>query len=71
MNNEYKIKCCWVARDYDGTLMLYDIKPHRCVTGVWVGGENYFPLGKNMFPDLDTRNEPIEVELTIKDIKKG
>jgi len=67
MNEEYKIKG-WVASDYDKTPMLYTIKPHRLITGVWCGGKDYFPLDKNIFPELTWNDEPIEVELTIKKV---
>ena len=61
----------WVARDKDGELELYDLKPYRDKDG-WISEKGYdVPINKDMFPDLRWKSEPIEVELTITPIKNS
>ena len=67
MNEEYKIKG-WVARDSDGSLTLWKVKPHRWKDDFWICGEEFFSLSLQIFPELTWESEPIEVELTIKKI---
>lgn len=73
--NEYKIKG-WVARDQnvgeDGTNLYFGYeKPKRIASGqyiTWVGFGDFISLPKDMFQSLTCKDEPIEVELTIKKI---
>jgi hypothetical protein len=59
----------WAARDQDGQLFLYDIKPSRKSDGnnewpnLWDNGNYNMPLDKTLFPDLKWGNEPLKVEL--------
>ena len=66
----------WIARDKDGELTLFSNKPHRCTS---IGKDNEYwdivlvnkytsamILNSNMFPNLTWEDEPIEVELIIK-----
>ena len=57
----------WIARDKDGELTLFSNKPHR-YTEVWWNDEfnDTMILNQNMFPNLTWEDEPIEVELVIK-----
>lgn len=60
----------WVARDKDGTLNLYLVKPVRDVeeeiwhTDDWEYPESEFLPIYDIFPDLKWEDDPIEVELT-------
>lgn len=66
----------WVARDKDGDLNLFSHKPHRCTDVGWdneswdvVSEDNlidFMLINPNMFPDLTWEDEPIEVELVVK-----
>ena len=77
MNEEYKIKG-WVARDQivgeDKTDLFFGYKkPERLGNCdepyiTWTGFGNLISLPKDMFPSLSYKDEPIEVELTIKKI---
>lgn len=59
----------WVARDKDGTLNLYLIKPIRDVEeGIWHTDDWEYPESEflsiyNIFPDLKWEDEPLEVGL--------
>lgn len=64
----------WVARDKDGQLcVFYGDPPHRGGCERWRHPE-HCPLGdwmnipEEMFPELKWKDEPVEVELTIKRI---
>lgn len=63
----------WVARDREGRLGLYDQKPeYSMIRGAWEIGESWvgrFSLDKiNAFPKLTQFHEPVEVELTIRQL---
>ena len=64
--NTPKIKG-WVARDKDGTLVLYGQKPDREIVN-WddCGTDEHICINRNMFPYLKWEDEPIEVELLVK-----
>ena len=64
--NAPKIKG-WVARDKDGTLVLYGQKPDREIVN-WddCGTDEHICINRNMFPYLKWEDEPIEVELLVK-----
>lgn len=72
---EYKIKG-WVARDQnvgeDGTNLYFGYrKPKRLGAEpfiTWGDYGDFIGLPKDMFPSLTYNNEPIEVELTIKNV---
>lgn len=56
----------WVARDKNGTLKLFDSMPKRGeLCGEWFNAW-CFKLNNDLFPDLKWEDEPIEVELKIK-----
>lgn len=63
------MKNFWVARDKDGTLILYKGKPVRgsLDKDKWVSfgvhWEN-FEIDSSLFPDLKWEDEPVEVKLT-------
>lgn len=59
----------WVARDDDGDLFMYSMKPKR-IRAVWIGVFADFNLPSYLFPDLTWESDPIEVELIIKRKKK-
>lgn len=67
--NTLKIKG-WVAREIDGSLWLFNEKPkkreHKDGGEAWFGF-GFFPL-ENLYPELSCKDDPIEVELTIKKI---
>jgi hypothetical protein len=66
----------WIARDKDGQLTLFTNKPHRCTDVGWdneswdvVSMDEFTDmmiLNPTLFPNLTWKNEPIEVELTLK-----
>lgn len=61
----------WVARDANGSLYAYCIKPERnVVLQVWVGRYADFDMHDSLLPDLTWNDDPIEVELIIKRKKK-
>lgn len=69
----------WVARDKDGQLTLFSEKPNRCTEAGW-NNESWdivsideftdtMILNSNMFSDLTWDDEPVEVELVVKNKK--
>ncbi len=63
----------WVARDEDGTLEFYDSKPQRIEDmEFWNSETSMFctSLPKDMLPSLRWEDEPIEVEIIIKEVGK-
>lgn len=57
----------WVARDSNGNLFMYSIKPERDETGqVWIGRYANFDLRNYLLPDLTWESEPKPVEIIIK-----
>ena len=73
---EYKIKG-WAARDkWSGESNLYIgyKKPKRILDtdpgfGMWCDFGEFMELPKDMFPNLKWEDEPIKVEITIKECK--
>lgn len=60
----------WVARDNDGTLVFYTEKPRRsekCRFFMKVSGDT-LELPKEMFGNLLYEDEPVKVELSIREI---
>lgn len=69
----------WVARNRYNELYLYTKKPHRINCGIVFGEHtdawgsddlSFFPLDKELFPDITWDNEPEPVEIIIKRKKK-
>lgn len=70
---EYKMKG-WVAQDSesmsDTNLYFGTLKPRRTLGGwFWYCFEDHLGLPKEMFPNLKWEDEPLKVELTIKECK--
>lgn len=58
----------WVARDSDGNLFMFSIKPERDeALQVWVGRYANCGLRNSLFSDLTWVDEPQEVEIIIKE----
>ena len=61
----------WIARDKEGNLLFWDCdeKPVRVCASTWAcnnhRGVGY--LDSSLFPELKWEDEPIEVDITIKD----
>lgn len=62
----------WVARDKDGTLLMYNDEPIRSsIFSCWevdtekssIGEDDYMEIYGDLFPDLRWEDNPIEVEL--------
>lgn len=61
----------WVARDSDGNLFMYSIKPERDeALQVWIGRYANCGMRINLFPDLTWDSDPESVEIIIKRKKK-
>ena len=60
----------WVARDCDGQTTMYLDKPQRTDDGLDSYYGDYFSLPYDYFPSLTLDDEPIEVEIEIKEVKK-
>ena len=60
----------WIARDQNGDLFLYPIKPDRYVTEYYVffNGDDWWNIDSDLFPEVTFENSPQEVEL--KSIEK-
>lgn len=62
----------WIARNKDGTLILFKGKPVRgSLSEEWIPfGDTWqsFEIDKSLFSDIKWDNEPIEVILVIKPI---
>lgn len=59
----------WVARNKDGWLVLFESKPVRG-EGFWYTNsrdDDSMPINSSLFPDLKWEDEPIEVEIKIKE----
>ena len=55
----------WLARDENGRLYLYLIKPQK-VIGQWIGSR-YVRLGSTFFPEIKwSDEEPTKVKITIE-----
>lgn len=55
----------WVARDRTGDLEAYMNEPERG-NHVWLNDGEYSHIPRNLFPNLRWEDNPIEVEMTIK-----
>lgn len=64
----------YIARDEDGRLTLFDVKPEKVVSQfkrgyTWVvprGYANHISLNPRFYPEVTFENSPMEVELVIK-----
>ena len=55
----------WVARDEDGILCLFEIKPFLNINNDWDSDDNYFVIDENQFPEVTFENSPQQVELKL------
>ena len=57
----------WIARDQNGDLFLYPIKPDRYVTEnyVFFNGDDWWNIDSDLFPEVTFENSPMEVELKL------
>ena len=57
----------WIARDQNGDLFLYPIKPDRYVTECYVffNGDDWWNIDSDLFPEVTFENSPMEVELKL------
>ena len=59
----------WIARDFDGTLVLSNRQPYlpnKCCDFFFFGDDtSIYYLDENMFPEVTFENSPIEVELKL------
>lgn len=46
----------WIARDEDGELFCYAVKPYKD-SGFWIGGNNNIQLPDNWFPKVKWEDE--------------
>ena len=65
----------WVARDSDGTLTLFEVKPERVRyirsnKGLWMA-KYMTDLISELFPDLTWESDPEPIEIIIKRKKNG
>ena len=58
----------WVARDGDYELCLYEEYPARG-NKYWEVLGDFWQLPPHLFPSLTWEDEPIEVEITIQEVK--
>ena len=67
------IMTAWVARDEDGALYMYKVKPYREKTnheGYW-GSDGYtLALDNALFQSVSWQSEPLEVTVSIIPNKK-
>ena len=52
----------WLAKDKNGTLDLYKVKPVRTYT-TWCSNGLSLPLDKSLYPHLKWEDEPMKVDL--------
>lgn len=63
----------WVARDKNGALTLFDVKPISS-DGIWIVDDNvsfkHMALNKELFNDLDFEHSPMKVALTLQSMSR-
>lgn len=68
---EIKIKG-WIARDKSGDIHFFNVKPYREYPVLWwqtnVDIDDMFYLPPESFPEVKWEDEPVEVEIAIKQI---
>lgn len=58
----------WVARDGDERIWVYETCPKKYSEWLeWVGNDGYMSIDQKSFPDLKWEDEPVEVEITIRE----
>ena len=58
----------WVARDYDGSLNMYSVKPKKLINFWHAAGVGYVKLDDSLFPEVQwSDEEPKEIRLSIRD----
>ena len=55
----------WIARDYNGSLALYEKEPKLIIEQFWTGGCSIW-LPPSEYPEVTFENSPMEVELVLK-----
>lgn len=67
--DNFNVVEAYVARDKNDSLWLYKGKPIR-VENLWTNSNgDYYKLPPRLFSNLKWEDEPIRVEVTIKEIK--
>ena len=62
------IMTAWVARDDDGALYMYKVKPYRgkgINFGCWDTDGDTLALENSLFPSVTWESEPLEVTISI------
>lgn len=70
---EQLIMTAWIARDEDGALYMYKVKPYRGkgdYKGCWDSDGDTLALDKSLFPSVTWESEPLEVTISIIPNKK-
>ena len=58
----------WVARDYDGSIYMYSVKPKKLIDFWHAAGVGYMKLDDSLFPEVQwSDGEPKEIRLAIRD----
>ena len=62
----------WIAMDKDDRVYLHPVKPYRHLGFDWWWNEtgSVFKVEQSLFTTLTWEDEPIEVEIEIKEVKK-
>ena len=63
-----KIHGWWVARDENGDLWAYEMKPSRFESTWWDRDYSRLSLDNDDFPEITWESEPVEVELLIRKV---
>lgn len=61
-----KIRGWWVARDENGDLWAFEMRPRRTEHSWWDRDYTRLYLDKDDFPEITWKSEPVEVELLIR-----
>ena len=58
----------WVARDYEGSLYMYSVKPKKLINCWHAVGVGYMKLEDSLFPEVQwSDEEPKGIKLPIRD----
>lgn len=57
------MKKFWLARDKDGKLCIYGVKPERNEHGFFTNHKRYVYLHDKWFQEVTWENSPIEIEV--------
>ena len=55
----------WIARDKDGLLCLFEIKPFLNINKDWDSDDNYIVIDEILFPEVTFENSPQLVEVKL------